>query len=196
MKKSILAITILLCLYNSAQAKHVKEVKAILVQLNTEQNRIKYFTKINDSKQVERVRTEAHAMRNKMISDFSDNFDCCPVYYFIDTNYEQIKNKHFSGLLVNKDGSVVTAPILESIDTNYLVLRYGFPDGSSTIRRTQGLVILSHDFRQLFFCSKPDQSEIGKKHTFRSRKYDIEYFPSARHFDEDLRRGLTNLDAN
>jgi len=169
-----------------------QSVKAVLVQINSEQNRIGYLQKSGKNKEAENVTREAIAMTKIMVSDFNDNFVYCPVYYFVDTNIQQIKKQNFKGVLLNANGTIVENSILDPNDSDYVIITYGFPDENTSIRQTKGLVIYTDKFTQSYFFSKPDQYDVRRKYRYRSDKYDIEYYPSAKQLDLYLRKMNSN----
>ncbi len=171
---------------------YAQSVKAIIVQISSEQNRVRYLQKTGKNKEAENVTREAIAMRGIMVSDFNDNFAYCPVYYFVDTNIVQIKKQHFKGLLLNANGTIIENSVADPADSNYLIVTYGFPEEKTTIRQTKGLVIYTNKFRQSYFFSKPDQYDIRRKYRYKSDKCDIEYYPSAKQLDLYLRKMYPN----
>ena len=182
--------------------------KAVLVQLRSEHNRIEALTKNRLYSKVEEVQKDALAVVTKMKLDFRDNFSACPVYYYVDTNADQIKKKKFDGVLMNADGSPVTD---FGFSDDYLVIYYGYPavqgrlkdkvtDTSSYQYDTgqpfgKGLVVLNDEFQQVNYFYKLGYDEfwykIGKrfkKYCYISKHFDIEYFQCARLFNERFTR--------
>ena len=190
MKKLFLTISALLSMYNSLQGQ---QFKAVLVQLNTEQSRINYLRTAGKNNEADSVAAAAMAARTKMISDFNDNFKSGPVYFYVDSNIEMIKDRRFDGVLLNADYSTVKTPIINSADTDYLIVHYGKPDDNSTLRSSYALVICTWKFAQLYFINRPAPSDNkNMQYGYRSEKYNIEYFPSAKKFESTLGGAFSN----
>jgi len=105
--------------------------KVLLVQLRSEHNRMAALIKQRRYKEIEGLKADAMNVTTRMIADFHDNFNYCPVYYYMDTNLDLIKNRVFQGVLLHEDGTPaenVTIP-----DTDYLIAFYGYPTSQSRI---------------------------------------------------------------
>jgi hypothetical protein len=184
-----------------------KVPRALLVQLKTEQNRIKAITAAGDMKAVEAVQNDAKGVSTAMINDFTDNFDYCPVYYFLDINMDQVKSRSFKGVLMNADGSTVDQPVISDTSKNYFVVFYGYPESQSTPIKTasdqantgqemhRGLVVNNYKLQQVAFFNKAGYLNfligIGKndkKYRYTSERFDIEYLPSAKQLNEKLHK--------
>lgn len=170
----------------------------LLVQLKTEQNRINALIKGRQYKDLEEVTRDAKKVREATINDFHDHFDFCPVYYFMDTNIEAIKNKQFQGVLLNADLSVVKAPLIDQNSKDYYIVYFGYPKAqkliappySNTIDENIGqrLVILDDQYNQLTYLSGPyGPQNTGNRnrkvrYSYNSRHFDIKYIPVATAF--------------
>ena len=184
MKTAIILFAILYIIIHPLSAQ---SVRAVIVQLNTEQNKIRYFRKTGNNKEAESLSREAAEMQKKMISDFNDNFAYCPVYYYIDTNAELIRNKQFKDVLLYMDGIVVKESVINVIDSDYLIVRYGFSETNSAVRTGKGLAVCDAKFNQLAFYEHATEVTM-KQYVYISKKYDVEYYPCAKTFDYHLRR--------
>ena len=180
---AILLFSTLLAGISSAQS-----VKAVIVQINTSQNKISYFYKTGNPKEAARIASESTEMSKKMIADFNDNFIFCPVYFCIDSNIDLIKNKQFKNILLNADLVPLSSPIITSTDSDYLIVRYGYPDDNTTIRNTKGITVYYSDFTQLFFVHKHEPDQKDRKYVYISGKYDIEYYPIARELNRRIKK--------
>ena len=163
-------------------------VKAIIIQINSEQNKLRYLQKSGKNKEVENVAGEAMEARKKMITDFNDNFSYCPVYYYIDTNADLVKNKQFKNILLNQDGILVKAPIINSSDSDYLIVRYGYPDANTSVRNVKDLVIYTDKFTPLFRVHRHEPDKTTRKYVFISGKYDIDYYPAAKELNHTIEK--------
>jgi hypothetical protein len=196
---------------------------AVLVQLRSEHNRIEALTKDRRYNEVEEVKNDAKEVISRMKLDFHNNFDYCPVYYYMDTNADLVKNKAFTGILMNEDGSIVTNPIVNEKNNRYVIAFYGHPVSQSRLKKvetdpakyavsnekipTLGLVILNDKFQQLtyFYKFKYDELFFGsrrnRKYYYRSKHFEIEYYPFAKLFAETMfnrygRRRIVNWKNN
>ena len=167
----------------SAQA-----VKAIIIQINSEQNKLRYLQKAGNSKDAQNIADEAMEARKKMITDFNDNFSYCPVYYYIDTNADLVKNKQFKNVLLNPDGLPVKDPLISSSDSDYLIIRYGYPDENTSVRNVKDLVIYTDKFTPSFRVHRHEPDKTTRKYVFISRKYDIDYYPAAKELNQKLEK--------
>ncbi len=185
MKNPVILLLIFVFVYNHLSAQ---TVKAIIVQLNTDQNQVRYLQRTGNTKEAESISNEATIASKKMISDFSDNFSYCPVYYFIDTNTDLIRNKQFDNVLLNADGTPVKKIILNPSDSNYLTVRYGYSDAASAVSTCQGITVSTDKFEKVFFFPSCDKQKSDKKYLFISRKYDIKYFGSAAALNTEIKK--------
>ena len=165
------------------------------MQLNDPQNKVNYFRQSGKNTDAENVAGAALEAKKKTIADFTDNFKFCPVYFFMDSNMEKIRNKQFDGALLKADGSLAEATVISSSDTDYLVVRFGIPDDGTTIRTGNALVICSWKFEQLFTLPKHTPPDKNTKYSYYSQKYNIEYYPFAKKFESTIGRAFSNPQA-
>jgi hypothetical protein len=180
----------------------------LLLQLRSEGNRITAITRSGNTKKLEEVKYDAENVRKAMINDFKEDFSYCPVYYFIDSNADLIKNKHFGGILMTLDGTILQ-DIPECLaGDQYLIVYYGFPVAQSRKEAVvkdpdreqksygnpsgRGLVMLNDRFEQVSYIYKLGTAEIfgnaqKKKNYYASAHFDMEYYPLANKFDEKLK---------
>ena len=182
---------------------------AVFIQLNTEQNRIKALENNKRYKEVEIVKRDAAIISSKMIADFKDNFHYCPVYYYADTNFEQIKAGKLTGFLVKDDGTIV-GDYIKDIGQDYLIAYYGYPvyqsnktkvveksydmdTGRLFIPYGKGLIIHNSHMEQVSYLYKVGYDHFffslkksNRKYIYESKKYDMEYLPFAKHFNDRL----------
>ena len=159
-----------------------RPVKAVLVQLSTEHNRVSYFQNGGHLMDAAEIAREAKKVRRVTMLDFKDNFDYCPVYFFTDSNRDAIISKHFDGLLMDSDGNIVSNPIINTPNSAYVIAYYGYSDVDKTVAPDhKSLIILNDEFQQIYiiFKSVISQQELNNKYTYVSPKYDIDYAPHA-----------------
>src|SRR5579872_5967407 len=103
-----------------------KYPSAVLVQLRSEHNRIEALKKARMYKELAEVEQDAKEVQSRMIMDFQVNFKYCPVYYFMDTDADLIKEKIFDGILKNADGSPAKNLVIDKSSDNYVIVFYGY----------------------------------------------------------------------
>ena len=209
-KLSCLFMTIMLLTdYSFAYIPKPSQVPvAILVQLRVEQSRI---TALNEYHQTDKLKTlmaDKEKVNAAMMNDFTDNFSFCPVYYYMDTNYEAVKNKKFDGILLDAAGKPVNNPVIHTGSSNYLVVCYGKPATQSTFDdivddsvaymndsgtpACDALVISDDQLRQVSFLYKLDFDELfikrkfSKKYYYKSKVFKLEYYPFAALLNKQL----------
>jgi hypothetical protein len=178
--------------------------KVLLVQLRSEKSKIDYLTQHKQFREANKVRKEASIVRKVMKNDFEENFSFCPVYYFIDTNSDQVKKQEFDNVLFTADGLPMKNNILYPGDTNYFIVYYGYPEDQMEIDANpdeydyvgngevmgRGLIFLSYKYQQVDFYYRFAYWDIFKKpnprYSYRSADYDMEYFPFAGDYEKDL----------
>ncbi len=183
--------------------------RAILIQLRSEHNRIQALTEAKRYSAVTEVEQDAIEITKRIKRDFHDNFPYCPVYYYVDTNAEKIKNKQFDGVVFNEDGTLAKNIVINSNSTDYLVAFYGYPVSQAKYKKVQtdtnrytydtdppagkGLVILNDKFLQLTYFYKLGYDELGfrfnkrdRRYFYQSKHFDMEYYPFARLFNRTM----------
>lgn len=114
------------------QRAHANELppKFILIQLSSFQNKMEYYKKTRQAGKLAGLKKDADVFNKKMIADYTDNFTICPIYFFADTNFMDIKAKKFDGLVMDKDLRPVKN--FKVTDTNYCILTFNHPSMSTT----------------------------------------------------------------
>lgn len=208
--KSALSIALiffsLLVVLPATQAIGQSAPKVILVQLNAEWNRLSRARELGMANKEAEISADAAMVRQKMMADFKDNFRYCPVYYYLDTNAARIKAGQRTGLLMDANGATIAGDPLAAIGDNYLVVFYGKPDwqikpgaietdnrdNPGAASNAVGLIICNSNLEQISFLYKLNYgmplSKVRSPYLFISKKYEIEYFPFARHLNFSLRK--------
>ncbi len=196
-----------------AQQAFTDTPRVVLVQLRAESNRIKALQAAGATLKLSQLKSGQEKVMQAMIADFTDNFKYCPVYFFVDTNYEAVKAKKFAGVLLNRDLSPATNPPLNGSSTNYLVVCYGSPaapaDGDDKnsfaakhdngLPQGMGLVISDNGMHEVSFLYKLEFDELfikrhfEKKYYFDSKQFVMEYYPFARLLDKLLFRNPLSI---
>ena len=187
---------------------------ALLVELRSEHNRIAALTRDKRYRELNELVSDAISVRTALITDFNENFDWCPVYYFIDTNSDLVEKKQFTGILLDSTGKPMDNIQLNSTSTNYLVAYYGYPvkqaktqevvtdkykttseEGALGVKvmddpMGRGLIIMDDQFRQVNYFYKLGYDNlfvnhrIDKRYYFNSKRFDMEYYPFAGLFNK------------
>ncbi|MCD6013679.1 MAG: hypothetical protein K0Q79_3541 [Flavipsychrobacter sp.] len=204
-----LFIALLIACTNSSFAQKKKHPSAILLQVRSEHNRIEALTKAGRQKELNEVILDAQNAAAAMKRDFEDNFSFCPVYYFVDTNIDLIKQKRFDGILLASDGTPVADPVITSSSTDYYIVFFGYPVSqpkqgqvvkdpqryktSSGEPFGKGLVINNDEMQQLSYIIKFNYNDIflgkemKKKYFYESKHFEIDYFPLAKELNKKLK---------
>jgi hypothetical protein len=183
--------------------------KAILVELATAINRINFYTRQKDNKNLALVMAEAAGQRESMVADFKDHFTYCPLYFFYDTMQNAIQAKDFTPLL-NSDMKPATNLAISPADSNYFIVYYGYAaeettgennektySSGSTDNSVKTLAALNPDFttlsHKLPYKVKPVGLANAKrknvaliKYEYQSAKFDIGYKPYAGIYSRNL----------
>lgn len=198
---------------NTADSLSGKYPGMVLIQLKSENNRIQALTKARRFKDLEQVLNDANSSAAAMINDFRDHFNYCPVYYFIDTNLDLVKQKKFDRVLLNADRSPVENPSINSASENYVIVFFGYAVMQKRSEKVvkdparyqsgaeqpagKGLVINNHKYEQVGYINKKQyldlleskkDKEKEKLYKYSSPRFEIEYYPLAGSFNEKLKQ--------
>ena|GEM_PF-1001362 len=209
------------CAPDSTISKNSKQryCSAVLVEVKSEHNRIQYCDEHNLPKTRERIISENAKITKAMTSDFNDNFKYAPVYFYIDTNRELIKQKKFAGILLDSNLNPVQSAVITPANDDYFIAFYGYPLPLSRLHDKvpassdknsvtsgdvfgKGLIITNDKFEQLTYFYKLGWDELffkfkkdeAKKYVFISKKYDMEYYPFAKTFNVKLNGRMVRSD--
>lgn len=177
--------------------------KAILVMLFTENNRREALVKAGRLADTPILRMDATAVRENMVSDFSRNFDYCPVYYFMDEHLKAVLARKFNGVLL--DSTMRPVRNVPINDTNYLIVYYGAPEWQSQESNMavtemadmsgkpngNGLVINNHEMKQVGYnyalpVTATSKNSAADDLKYVSKRFNIEYVPLAIELDSKL----------
>lgn len=188
--------------------------KAILVQLRSEQRRVQYFLSSRQFYEARQIKKDASIVSKVMKNDFEDHFTFCPVYYFMDTNAHLVKKQHFEGTLFTAEGLPISHCVIHPGDTNYYIVYYGYPEEQMQVDATtnmdfnigngevmgKGLIFLNYNYRQKDFYYRFGYFDLFHKlnprYEYRSAKYDIDYFPFAAEYQQDLDEAFNGIIVN
>ncbi len=197
------SLLLLTCFRANAQHNATKDrsyPSVVLVQLSSEQNRMKALKSGHLYKQLKQLKKDARGAQKATIADFRDHFVYCPVYYYMDTNLNKVIKRDFNGILFDNRGEIVQQQILSPSDTDFLIVYYGYPvpqrpkgklirDESayshSTHQHWKGLVINNFKFEQFNYIGQRNKAHFSpkkykhNKYYYTSPIFDIEYHPLA-----------------
>ena len=161
-------------------------VKFILVELKSEQNKLDYFKAHKNTTELKRLSDDVSAQNQANISDYTDHFTNCPVYFYMDTNRQKIRDKQFEGNLFKAGYALLPTNTIPHNEDRFLVVKFGYSEDSlSAFQNTMGLVLYNHQLQQLRFIKKI-RGKIPKQYYFTSKKYNIEYRPFATQLNNSL----------
>ncbi|XZF15161.1 hypothetical protein ACTHGU_03420 [Chitinophagaceae bacterium MMS25-I14] len=101
--------------------------KVILIEINTEKNRTTYLQQKGDTQKLAWLREASEGATRAMINDFNDFFNFCPVYYFYDTNLQDVINKNYS-VLMDADRKPLGSNIKISDTDEIKIAYFGYPN--------------------------------------------------------------------
>ncbi len=184
-----------------AKKKKGRLPMAVLVQLRVERNREKALTEHYQTAKLQILKDDTRKTNQAMINDYKDNFTLCPVYFYLDMNYDAVKAGRLDGVLLDADGNTVKKTVIPKDSTNYIIVHWGRPTMQSVfesrVRDTtaygynsglpggEGLIINDYTMHQLsyFYKFEFDEGEKGttrRKYQYHSKEFNIQYYPSAK----------------
>jgi len=179
----------------------------LLVELPTEVGRYNYFLQHNKPEKAAKLRLANNQKVHCMITDFSDNFNFCPVFYFNDTDQDKIKDKQWLHVLRDKNGDLINTSLSILSDTNYFIMYYGLlpaiksnvsADGTSFAEEYNdvsfaNLVAVDKNFNRLknglpekAHFTAYQLSAVPAKYACLIKEFDIEYKPLAAFYAKTL----------
>lgn len=185
--------------------------KAILVQLSTNDNRMKALSRNAENKALlHQLKADTDSTIAKMVSDFKDNFRYCPYYFYADTNAHLVRAGKFAGVFLNGELQPVSNIVLTPQD-HYNIVYFGYPIATTTEKQSntgddynptgavltsskKKLVALTKDMK-LVRSPLPDGAKsvnrrAGKKpaaeYKYESPRFDIYYRPTANIYSDKL----------
>jgi len=185
-----------------------KYPSAVLVELRTEQSRVKALIADRKYKELDEVKGDLACVHTAMIRDFNDHFNYCPVYYFIDTNEDLVLKKEFDGVLLIAEGTPAQKVVINAFSKDYVIVYYGYPaeqrrnqkvvtdsakyESNSGEPMGEGLIINNDKMQQVNYLYNLGYDVLvvrkkDKPYYYSSRHFHIGYYPSANDFNEKLK---------
>ena len=181
-----------------SSAPRYPKPKILLVMLHLSTNKIEALRKRNMEEDIPSVVGADEETNNSIMTDFSKNFSFCPVYFFYDTCYDQVKNKQWDQVVFYDYESLQTKKkVMVSSFSDYYIADVGYRapqeqisidpeksyskvdpfegDEGSAASRNYGVNLYDENFKQL-------QNKLGftdislrkKGPLFGSKKYEFE----------------------
>lgn len=97
---------------------------ALLIMLPTYQSRLKHLQGAENAKLLTQLNKDRNGMWKSMLKDFGSYFSYCPVYFFVDTNYDAVIRQDFDGVLLDTSLQAVNNPSVRKGDTTYMIGSY------------------------------------------------------------------------
>lgn len=206
----LLLLCICLHSFGSAPAQSLpapRHPAAILVQLKAERNRINALLAQKNYADLEQFKADAQEVMMATVRDFRDHFSYCRVYYYIDTNFDEVMARKFDGVLLDDHLTPVGNINLGDSSSDYMIVFYGYPTWQTGKRKWdttkqkdwggapagRGLVINDPDFKQIYYINNVDMDFFNFRrknnknpYQFLSRKFNIDYTPTAAEFNRKL----------
>ena len=200
-----IAALLMPCKSNAHPPEKKRVPTAVLVQLRAEQNRRDALIEAKNYSDLEILKRDANKAIEATVRDFRDHFTACPVFYYMDSNFDKIMAHQFDGVLLDENLAPVAHPNIE--DSNYLIVFYGYPTWQTrkgkwdtTKQKIWGgapngraLVVNNHRFKQIHYIYNLDfdffnfrKRKAKNPYHFESKKFDIEYYPSAAEFNRNF----------
>ncbi|RYD56377.1 MAG: hypothetical protein EOP56_11805 [Sphingobacteriales bacterium] len=181
--------------------------RAIFVEIKTHQRKQEYYKQKGFTEKARQLQIDIDSVSQRMVMDFTDNFDYCPVYYFIDVDRGKITAGDWDGVLLDSNMKTTVAAKLLPTD-NFQIVYFGFPipqqavgnnddrNGAEVLVRNnrQRLVVLD---KKGYPVKRPlpngSNNENGgppkrgvKAYKYKSPLLDIYYVPYAKNFNQKL----------
>lgn len=99
---------------------------ALLIILPTYQSRVKYLQSAGDTKMLDQLNRDTKNVWKSMLRDFGNYFTYCPVYFFVDSNYDAVIRQDFEGVLLDTNMHPVSTPVIGKGDTAYMIGSYTY----------------------------------------------------------------------
>lgn len=178
----LLTIILLTTLQGWAQ---IADTKAVFVKLPTYTKRLAYY-KENSKEKMLQLQQDVDSITLYIITDFTDNFDFAPVYYFYDTSLYLIKEGKLAKALFNANQTTISEKELEAIGNNYLIIVYGL----SEYEATKGMYRLKTYYPNMEPANIPliVKPRFDNSNTYYSPKFKIGYRGEARILSKKLER--------
>ncbi len=208
LKRTTCLIALLLSISIAAGAQ-----SAVLVMLKSERNRMEYLERTKQKEKANLLRTESQKIMQATLNDFTDNFNRCPVYFFVDTNLQNVIDKKFDGVVLNNELKPVDFSAWKNRD-DYLIVYFGIPpteiisEGNAEVEQnvhrtvnypSEGVVILDHQFKRrrkihyVYLMNKGKRVVRNRpQYNFGSRNFGISYYEMGRALQKELaQKGVT-----
>ncbi len=100
--------------------------RAMLIELLTRQNQREYLAKNRPDLMAEFNHDVSEVMK-RTVMDWSRNFHFCPVYFFLDTLSDKIRNGEWNGVLLDSTMQPATSLAVQPGEQNIYIAYFGTP---------------------------------------------------------------------
>jgi|GEM_PF-2495471 len=202
-------IAVLLLLFTGTVAlaqENIYPPKAILIKLNTRHKAIAFLNEKGNTARAALLRKDAATLNEKLMADWKDHFDYCPVYFFPDTTLSDVLAGRYNSVfdtagrqvddsrIAQLDGKFYIAYLGARSQEDYLVA-----DATPGSTQLPGLIVCDSKLKtladyQLGSSANGDVVSFlfpgrgEKKYRFRSRYFEMDYFPVAEKYQKKLRK--------
>jgi len=122
--------------------------KTALVRLKTSSNKIQKLRSAGQEELANELQQKQDYENTMLIKSFKIHFDICPVYFFKNTDSEQVRNGVYNNLFIGED----LKPISESIEIkDYFIIDIGYHQypGEDFGNGRTGFIIKTKEFKTL-----------------------------------------------
>ncbi len=117
----------------TAARKNINELKegVLLVRLDFDKDKIAYFEKYNNEKEVRRLKEKAENVNSQIIDAFRTYFKFCEVYFFAMDDSRRLLEENFSEIsFMDTSGALIPVPNLA--ERNYFIGEFTYIDQDTT----------------------------------------------------------------
>lgn len=205
--KLIIALLALCCasLASGAQ-ENIYRPKAILIKLNTKSNAIAHLKQKGNTRKADLLRKENDTLNARLMRDWKDHFDYCPVYFFADSNLTDVLAGRFTQVVFDTAHRAITPEQVQAMGDQFYIAYLGaraqddYEAAHSAPGATQlpTLIVCDSKFKTLasYQLSSSMNGDLvsfllprrgEKPYRFRSRYFNLDYFPAAAKYEKKLR---------
>lgn len=181
--------------------------KAILIRLNTKTKAISHLKEKGLTAKADLLKVENDTLNARLMRDWKDHFDYCPVYFFADTNLNRVLEGRLTQVVFDTAGHRISEAGVAQMAGQYYIAYLGtraqddFEAVAATPGSTQLPSLLVNDTHMKplgsynlsssmngdlvsFLFPRRDESN----YRFRSRYFNLDYFPVASKYQKKLRK--------
>lgn len=205
--KQLIALLVLCSIGMAALAQENSyKPKAILIKLNTKTKAITHLKEKGLIAKADLLKIENDTLNARLIRDWKDHFDYCPVYFFADTNLNEVLEGRLSEVVYDAAWQTIPENQVQQIDAQFYIAYMGsraqddYAAAEAAPGATELPVLNVMDARMQPLSSYQLSSSMNgdlvsflfprrdeAKYRFRSRYFKLDYFPVAAKYQKKLR---------